>query len=55
MVRNSQGNMVPLGTVETITQSVGPSLISLYNLYPSATIIGLLPSPHTYQGSGRPL
>jgi HAE1 family hydrophobic/amphiphilic exporter-1 len=41
MVRNSQGDMVPLGTVATITQSVGPSLISLYNLYPSATIIGL--------------
>jgi hydrophobic/amphiphilic exporter-1 (mainly G- bacteria), HAE1 family len=41
MVRNSQGDMVPLGTVATITPSVGPSLISLYNLYPSATIIGL--------------
>ena len=33
--------MVPLGTLATITPSVGPSLISLYNLYPSATIIGL--------------
>ena len=41
MVRNSQGDMVPLGTVAKITPSVGPSLISLYNLYPSATIIGL--------------
>jgi hydrophobic/amphiphilic exporter-1 (mainly G- bacteria), HAE1 family len=41
MVRNSQGNMVPIGTVADITQSVGPSLISLYNLYPSAGIIGL--------------
>jgi HAE1 family hydrophobic/amphiphilic exporter-1 len=41
MVRNSQGNMVPLGTVATIKPSVGPSLISLYNLYPSATVIGL--------------
>jgi hydrophobic/amphiphilic exporter-1 (mainly G- bacteria), HAE1 family len=41
MARNSQGNMVPIGTVANITQSVGPSLISLYNLYPSATIIGL--------------
>jgi hydrophobic/amphiphilic exporter-1 (mainly G- bacteria), HAE1 family len=41
MVRNSQGNMVPLGTVATIKPSVGPSLISLYNLYPAATIIGL--------------
>ncbi|TAI65977.1 multidrug efflux RND transporter permease subunit [Bradyrhizobium sp. Leo170] len=41
MVRNSQGEMIPLGTVATITPSVGPSLISLYNLYPSASIIGL--------------
>ncbi|WP_454633492.1 efflux RND transporter permease subunit [Bradyrhizobium cenepequi] len=41
MVRNSQGDMIPLGTVATITPSVGPSLISLYNLYPSASIIGL--------------
>src|SRR5206468_4914812 len=41
MVRNQQGDMIPIGTVATITPSVGPSLISLYNLYPSATIIGL--------------
>ncbi|MBR0797923.1 multidrug efflux RND transporter permease subunit [Bradyrhizobium jicamae] len=40
-VRNSNGDMVPLGTVASITPSVGPSLISLYNLYPSASIIGL--------------
>jgi hydrophobic/amphiphilic exporter-1 (mainly G- bacteria), HAE1 family len=40
-VRNQQGDMVPLGTLATITPAVGPSLISLYNLYPSATIIGL--------------
>jgi HAE1 family hydrophobic/amphiphilic exporter-1 len=41
MVRNQQGNMIPIGTVAKITPSVGPSLISLYNLYPAATIIGL--------------
>ncbi|KWV56808.1 transporter [Bradyrhizobium macuxiense] len=41
MVRNSNGDMIPLGTVAKITPSVGPSLISLYNLYPSASIIGL--------------
>ena len=40
-VRNQQGAMIPLGTIATITPTVGPSLISLYNLYPSATIIGL--------------
>jgi hydrophobic/amphiphilic exporter-1 (mainly G- bacteria), HAE1 family len=33
--------MVPLGTLVTITPTVGPSLISLFNLYPTATIIGL--------------
>ena len=41
MVRNQQGDMIPLGTVAKITPTVGPSLISLYNLYPSSTIIGL--------------
>src|SRR5580692_505097 len=50
MVRNQQGDMVPLGTLATITPSVGPSLISLYNLYPSATIIGL---PATGYSSGQ--
>lgn len=41
MVRNSDGAMIPLGTVANITPSIGPSLISLYNLYPSSTVIGL--------------
>ena len=50
MVRNSQGDMIPLGTVAKITPAVGPSLISLYNLYPSATIIGL---PATGYSSGQ--
>src|SRR6201991_1951934 len=31
MVRNQNGDMVPIGTVANITPSVGPSLISLYN------------------------
>jgi multidrug efflux pump subunit AcrB len=41
MVRNQNGDMIPIGTVAKVTPSVGPSLISLYNLYPSATIVGL--------------
>src|SRR6202012_1951880 len=41
MVRNSQGNMIPIGTVAKVTPAIGPSLISLYNLYPSSTVIGL--------------
>jgi hydrophobic/amphiphilic exporter-1 (mainly G- bacteria), HAE1 family len=40
-VRNRDGNMIPLGTLVTITPMVGPSLISLYNLYPSATMVAL--------------
>jgi HAE1 family hydrophobic/amphiphilic exporter-1 len=40
-VRNKEGNMIPLGTLVSITPTVGASLISLYNLYPSATIIGV--------------
>lgn len=49
-VRNQNGDVIPLGTVATITPSVGPSLISLYNLYPSATVIGL---PATGYSSGQ--
>jgi hydrophobic/amphiphilic exporter-1 (mainly G- bacteria), HAE1 family len=40
-VRNEQGSMIPLGTLVTLTPAVGPPLISLYNLYPSASVIGL--------------
>ena len=40
-VRNSNGDMIPIGTIAKITPTVGPSLISLYNLYPTATIVGV--------------
>jgi HAE1 family hydrophobic/amphiphilic exporter-1 len=40
-VRNQQGDMIPLGTLASISPSVGAPLISLYNLYPSSSIIGL--------------
>ncbi|WFU01281.1 multidrug efflux RND transporter permease subunit [Rhizobium sp. CB3171] len=39
-VKAGDGTMVPLGTVVDITAEQGPSLISLYNLYPTATIVG---------------
>jgi HAE1 family hydrophobic/amphiphilic exporter-1 len=39
-VRSQGGNMVPLGALVRIKEMVGPSLISLYNLYPTATIVG---------------
>jgi HAE1 family hydrophobic/amphiphilic exporter-1 len=38
-VRNNAGDMVPLGTLADIGDVSGPSLISLYNLYPAATVV----------------
>ncbi|MGA7485565.1 MAG: multidrug efflux RND transporter permease subunit [Xanthobacteraceae bacterium] len=49
-VRNKQGDMIPLGTMVQITPTVGPSLLSLYNLYPSSTVLGL---PATGFSSGE--
>jgi HAE1 family hydrophobic/amphiphilic exporter-1 len=43
-VRTQNGDMVPLGALSKITPGTGASLISLYNLYPSATVIAL-PAP----------
>jgi HAE1 family hydrophobic/amphiphilic exporter-1 len=40
-LRNKDGDMIPLGTLISITPTVGASLISLYNLYPSATVSGI--------------
>ncbi len=39
-VRNSDGQMIPLGTLVHLVPTVGPSLVTLYNLYPAATIVG---------------
>lgn len=39
-VRSQNGQMVPLGSLADIRTTVGPSLICLYNLFPSATING---------------
>lgn len=51
-VKAGDGTMVPLGTVVDIKPMEGPSLISLYNLYPSATIVG---GPATGFSSGQAL
>jgi HAE1 family hydrophobic/amphiphilic exporter-1 len=51
-VRNSSGNMVPLGSLASITPAHGPDVITLYNLYPSASIIGA--NAHGYS-SGQAL
>ena len=40
-IKTPEGQMVPLGTVLEIRNVEGPALITLYNLYPAATISGL--------------
>jgi HAE1 family hydrophobic/amphiphilic exporter-1 len=40
-VRNQKGDMIPLGTFANIVPTAGPALVTLYNLYPSSSIIGL--------------
>jgi len=39
-VRNAQGEMVPLGTLLEVRQTLGAELITRYNLYPAAQILG---------------
>jgi hydrophobic/amphiphilic exporter-1 (mainly G- bacteria), HAE1 family len=51
-VRAGNGTMTPIGTVAEVTQTQGPLLISLYNLYPTATISG---SPAPGFSSGEAL
>ena len=43
-VRNKSNQMVPIGTVIDIHDQIGAPLITLYNLYPAATIVGT-PAP----------
>jgi HAE1 family hydrophobic/amphiphilic exporter-1 len=49
-VKNAFGDMVPLSALVIIKPTVGPPLISLYNLYPSATIVG---APQQHLSSGQ--
>jgi HAE1 family hydrophobic/amphiphilic exporter-1 len=51
-VKVANGSMTPIGTVVDINEIQGPSLISLYNLYPSATVVG---SPAPGFSSGEAL
>ena len=39
-VRNASGEMVPIGSVVTVSQSYGPDPVIRYNGYPAADIIG---------------
>jgi len=39
-VRNTEGQMIPVGTLVNVEQMLGPQTILRYNLYPSASITG---------------
>jgi len=39
-VRNREGQMVPLGTLAEVQRTIGPQIISRYNLFPTAAITG---------------
>jgi HAE1 family hydrophobic/amphiphilic exporter-1 len=39
-VRDAEGRMVPIGTLVTVAQILGPQTILRYNLYPAASITG---------------
>lgn len=43
-VRAGNGTMTPIGTAIEVREVTGPPLISLYNLYPTATVVGA-PAP----------
>jgi HAE1 family hydrophobic/amphiphilic exporter-1 len=50
--RNSAGDMVPLGTMIDVRRTVGSELVTRYNLYPAASIVG---GPAPGVSSGRAL
>lgn len=39
-VRNDRGEMVPLGTMVDVSETLGPQIITRYNMYPAAKISG---------------
>jgi HAE1 family hydrophobic/amphiphilic exporter-1 len=53
-VRSQDGQMVPIGALAQIRPVVGPSLITLYNLYLAATIVGT-PAPGFSSGEAMGL
>jgi len=48
-VRTNQGLMVPLATLVTVHETVGPSVVNRFNMFPSATITGA-PAPGFSEG-----
>ncbi|MCW2275677.1 efflux RND transporter permease subunit [Rhodoblastus acidophilus] len=49
-VKAANGQMVPIGAMASIKDETAPPLITLYNLYPSATVVG---APATGFSSGE--
>ena len=48
-VRDAQGNMIPLGTLLAVSDTVGPQAVTRYNLYPAASVTGA-PRPGVSSG-----
>jgi HAE1 family hydrophobic/amphiphilic exporter-1 len=48
-VRTADGLMVPLSTLVTVEETVGPQMISRFNMFPSSTLTGS-PTPGTSEG-----
>jgi HAE1 family hydrophobic/amphiphilic exporter-1 len=46
-VRNGRGQMIPLGSIIAVRESVGPQIVKRYNMYPSATINGQAAAGHS--------
>ena len=43
-VRSTSGDMVPIGSLVEMRPGIGPDLVSLFDLYPSAAVVGV-PAP----------
>ncbi len=48
-VRNLRGDMVPLGTLAQVRDTVGPQVITRFNMFPAASITGV-PAPGSSSG-----
>jgi hydrophobic/amphiphilic exporter-1 (mainly G- bacteria), HAE1 family len=53
-VKSQSGEMIPLGALVTIEPTIGPSLISLYNLYLASSVVGT-PAPGYSSGQAMDL
>jgi HAE1 family hydrophobic/amphiphilic exporter-1 len=49
-VRNANGDMIPLGTLAQVRDTVGPNVITRFNMFPTASITGV---PAAGQSSGQ--